>query len=280
MKTKLFDYVERDNFVYNLSGLTKLLCFLFLTFASMYAYDIRTIVVMMAFSFVMLKISEIRLSQIRLMIIYVAIFLALNFILTYIFNPQYGTEVYGTSHILFEGVGNYNITEEQVLYQITKTLKYASVVPLGILFVLTTNPSEFASALNGIHISYKAALAVSLTLRYFPDLVREYHDIAIAQQGRGVDLSGKEKLIKRAKNMMNIFVPLIFSTMSRIDIITNAMDLRSFGKHKKRTWYTKTPLRAVDYICIIFSVVVFAAVILFSQLHNHGRFWNPFVYGM
>ena len=277
MKTKLFDYVERDNFVYNLSGLTKLLCFLFLTFTSMYAYDIRIILVMMVFSFIMLKISQIRFEQIRLMIIYVLIFLLLNFVLTYLFSPQYGTEIYGTSHVLIKGVGRFNLTEEQLLYQVTKTMKYASVVPLGILFILTTNPSEFASALNGIRVSYKAALALSLTLRYFPDLVREYHDIAIAQQGRGVDLSSREKLGKRIRNVMNIFVPLIFSTMNRIDIITNAMDLRSFGKHKKRTWYTKTPLRPVDYVCIVFSVSAFVFVVVFSKLCNHGRFWNPFI---
>ena len=31
MKSKLFDYVERDNFVFNLSGMTKLVCFLIAT---------------------------------------------------------------------------------------------------------------------------------------------------------------------------------------------------------------------------------------------------------
>lgn len=279
MKSKLFDYVEKDNFVYNLSGLTKLLCFIFLTAAAMYAYDIRIILVMMVFSFVMFKISDIRFSQIKLMLLYVLIFLVLNFILTYLFSPSYGTEVYGTTHELYHMTNRYVITQEQLLYQTTKTLKYASVVPLGILFVLTTNPSEFASSLNGIYVSYKAALALSLTLRYFPDLVREYHDISIAQQARGIDLSKKEKFTKRVKNIVNIFVPLIFSTLNRIDVISNAMDLRGFGKNKKRTWYAKTPLRGVDYVCIVFSVLVLVAVIVFSAVHNHGRFWNPFVYG-
>ena len=39
MKTKLFDYVERDNYVFNLSGMTKLICFLILTFTVMFSYD-------------------------------------------------------------------------------------------------------------------------------------------------------------------------------------------------------------------------------------------------
>ena len=43
MKAKLFDYIEKDNFVFNLSGVTKLLCFLILTFTVMYSYDVRVI---------------------------------------------------------------------------------------------------------------------------------------------------------------------------------------------------------------------------------------------
>ena len=81
----------------------------------------------------------------------------------------------------------------------------------------------------------------------------------------------------RIKNVMNICVPLIFSTMDRIDVISNAMDLRAFGKHKKRTWYAKRPLGKIDYICIGVSAVILAAVILIATFINHGRFWNPFV---
>ena len=43
MKSKLFDYIDRDNFVYNLSGLTKLLAFVCFTFSVMFSYDIRYI---------------------------------------------------------------------------------------------------------------------------------------------------------------------------------------------------------------------------------------------
>ena len=280
MKTKLFDYVERDNFVYNLSGVTKLLCFLFFTFAAMYSYDIRIEILIMVFSFVILKMSGIRFSQIKTMLYYVLVFLVLNFLLTYLFSPQYGTEVYGTYHELFKIAGRYTISEEQLLYQMTKLIKYCSAIPFGIIFILSTNPSEFASAINGMKVSYKAAYAVSLTLRYFPDMVREYNDISLAQQSRGLDLSKKEKLSVRIKNTVNICVPLIFSTLTRIDTITNAMELRGFGKNKKRTWYAKKKLTTSDYACMVLAAVVFFGVILFSQLYNHGRFWNPFVYGM
>ncbi len=277
MKAKLFDYIDRDNFIFNLSGLTKLLCFIFMTFAVMFSYDIRYILFVMAVSAVLFKASGLQFKQIKVMLIYVIIFLVLNFLLTFIFNPAYGTEIYGTRHELFFITERYVVTQEQLLYQITKTTKYASVVPLGMIFLLTTNPSEFAASLNRAGISYKASYALSLTLRYFPDMIRNYQDIAVAQQSRGLDLSKKEKIGTRVKNTMNICIPLIFSTLDRIELISNAMDLRGFGKHKKRTWYVARPLRRGDWGAIIFGALILGGSLCLSFFVNGSRFWNPFV---
>lgn len=276
MKAKLFDYIDRDNFIFNLSGLTKLVCFLFMTFAVMFSYDIRYILFVMVLSAVFFKISGIEFKQIKLMSIYVAIFLLINFLLTYLFSPQYGTEIYGTTHELFRFNSRYTVTVEQLLYQITKTTKYASVVPMGMIFLLTTNPSEFAASLNRVGCNYKGAYALSLTLRYFPDMIRDYQDIALAQQSRGLDLSKKEKLSVRIKNIMNICVPLIFSTLDRIELISNAMDLRGFGKHKKRTWYVAKPLRKSDWCSVVFCMLVFLGSLCMTTFVNGSRFWNPF----
>lgn len=277
MKDKIFDYVEKDNVIYNLSGLSKLICFICMTTAVMYSYDIRFVVCMMIISLGLFRVAELKFAQIKTMLLYVVIFLAMNFVLTFIFNPTYGTEIYGTTHELFRINDYFIVTAEQLVYQITKTSKYASVVPLGMMFLLTTNPSEFAASLNRAGISYKGTYAVSLTLRYFPDTVRDYNDIALAQQSRGLDLSKKEKIGTRIKNIINICVPLIFGTLDRIEMITNAMDLRGFGKHKKRTWYVTEPLKRNDYISIVFSIVILAVALFLGFVINGSRFWNPFL---
>lgn len=277
MKAKLFDYIERDNFIYRLSGLTKLAGFFFMTFAVMFSYDIRFISCVFVFSLVLIRMADITFSQIRIMLLYVIIFLVINFLLTFLFSPLYGTEIYGTRHDLFSFGGRYVLTEEQLLYQITKTLKYASVVPLGIIFFLSTNPSEFAASVNRIGLPYKAAFAFSLTLRYFPDLIRDYENIAAAQQTRGLDLSKKEKVSRRMKNVMNIFIPLVFSTLDRIDTISNTMDLRGFGKGKKRSWYAARPLKKADVVSIVLCAGVFVLSLCISVFINHSRFFNPFV---
>lgn len=278
MKAKLFDYIDRDNFIFNLSGLTKLVCFICLTFAVMFSYDIRFIFFVFALSAIFFKMSGIRFRQIKLMAIYVALFLLMNFVLTYIFSPRYGTEIYGTVHEIYRFSERYTVTLEQLLYQITKVSKYASVVPIGMIFLLTTNPSEFAASLARVGVNYKGAYALSLTLRYFPDMIRDYEDISLAQQSRGLDMSKKEKLGKRVKNTVNITVPLIFSTLDRIEIISNAMDLRGFGKFKKRSWYAAKPLKKGDWGAMIFGAAIFAASLCVTFFVNGGsRFYNPFI---
>ena len=180
-----------------------------------------------------------------------------------------------------EGIGvlleRISLTYEQLFYQVTKMFKYASVVPLGMIFLMTTNPSEFASSLNGIHVNYKAAYAVALTLRYFPDIQRDYTDIYLSQQARGLELSAKAKFFDRFKNSLLIVIPLIFSTLDRIELISNAMDLRGFSKSKTRTWYTSRRLTRQDFLALAVSALVFAGSLAVSIFINHSRFYNPFV---
>ncbi len=106
----------------------------------MFSYDIRTIFGIMVFSLFILKLSQIKYSQIRLMIIYVAIFIAINAIITFLFSPEEGVKIYGTRHEIVHLFGKYTLTQEQLFYQLTKLLKYISVIPLGIVFYLLLIP--------------------------------------------------------------------------------------------------------------------------------------------
>ncbi len=277
MKTKLFSYNYEDTVIHNLSGLIKFICFLLLTFATMYTYDIRVILGMLVFSVIILRISRIRFSQIKVMLIYVVIFILVNAIFTFFFSPEHGVTLYNTRHPIAPLWGDKALTQEQLLYQVTLAFKYLSVVPLGIIFLLTTNPSEFASSVSGVGVPYKASFAISLTLRYFPDILRVYNDISQAQQARGLEMSVKAKMKERVKNSLMIIIPLIFSTLERIEVVTNAMDLRGFGKEKRRTWYCVQKLRAADYYALAVSIVVTLIVAAVAYFINQGRYFNPFI---
>jgi energy-coupling factor transport system permease protein len=73
-----------------------------------------------------------------------------------------------------------------------------------------------------------------------------------------------------------ILFPLIFSSMERIDVVSNAMELRGFGKNKKRTWYTAKPFTRMDYIVIVFTIV-FSIISLVFTFYDGNRFYNPFM---
>jgi energy-coupling factor transport system permease protein len=100
--------------------------------------------------------------------------------------------------------------------------------------------------------------------------------ISKAQQARGLELSKKQKFSTRVKEYVKMIVPLIMSSLDRIDNISDAMDLRGFAKHKKRTWYNTRKLSRNDKLAIVFTLSVFTASLLITIFVNQGRFWNPF----
>ena len=79
----------------------------------------------------------------------------------------------------------------------------------------------------------------------------------------------------RVKNTASIIFPLIFTSMERIDTVSNAMELRGYGKHKKRTWYSGRKLQKADYMTIAATLVFMAAALVITY-HDGSRFYNPF----
>ena len=116
MKIKLFTYSKEDTVIHDMSGLTKLICFMLLTFAVMFSYDLRVILTVMAFSFVIFKVSKISFSQIKLMVIYVAVFILTNAVISFLFSPEYGVSLYGTRHEIIPLTKNLSLTYEQLFY--------------------------------------------------------------------------------------------------------------------------------------------------------------------
>lgn len=275
MAVEMLSYIKRKSPIHELSGSTKLIIFLLWSTAAMLTYDTRILLFLLVMSIVIFKMSKIDLREIAFVLMFILIFLLLNNIAIYIFSPQEGVKIYGTSHVLFDIVGRYNVTLEQLFYQFNITLKYFVVIPAALLFIVTTHPSEFAASLNRIGINYKIAYAVSLTLRYIPDIQRDFRMISQSQQARGIDLSKNEKLLKRIKNVASILLPLIFSSLDRIEVISNAMELRGFGKKRKRTWYSAKPFKRLDYISMVISFVLFILALVIT-FYDGSRFYNPF----
>ena len=276
MNTEMLSYIKKDSPIHKLTGATKLICFLLWTIAAMITYHTRVLIGLFIAGIIVFKISKIKFKDVSFILYFILFFLLLNALLIFVFSPYQGVEIYGSRTDLFHLIGPYTVTKEQLFYELNVILKYFATIPMALLFILTTDPSEFAASLNKIGVSYKVAYTVSIALRYIPDVQRDYKDISFAQQARGIDLSSKEKLSKRIKNSAAILMPLIFSSLERIDKISLAMELRAFGNNKKRTWYNSRKFGKIDYIFIVILLIIVAISIEMVKV-NGSRFYNPFI---
>lgn len=273
---KMLTYEDKGTWIHNLCGVTKLIFFLVWTITAMICYDIRVLLVMVVISMLVFVSSKTSFSQVKGVFFFVLAFLLINLFAIFLFAPLHGSEIYGTCHELFRITNRYIVTSEQLFYEAHVFTKYIVIVPSVFTFLVTTNPSEFAASLNRIGVSYKGGYSLALALRYIPDIQSDFSKIRNSQAARGIEMSSKASLIDRIKHTAAIIFPLIFTSMDRIDVVANAMELRCFGKHKKRTWYMGRPLKKNDYIVIILSIL--AMVVALSITFSGGtRFYNPFI---
>ena len=274
--TFLLEYIEKDSVIHKLNGAAKLICFLFWTTAIMLTYDTRFLIFLTVLGFILFKVSKIRFKEIKIVFYLISIFLILNLLMIFLFSPLEGTKIYGTQHDVFKIFGNYVVTQEQLFYEFNIFIKYFSVIPVALLFVITTHPSEFASSLNRIGVPYKFSYAVSIALRYIPTVQEDFITISKAQQAKGIDISKNVKLTTRIRNVSYTLLPLIFSSIDKIDVISNAMLLRGFGKRNRRTWYQARKMKISDMVAILITgIFVIVSLILIKV--NNGRFYNIFV---
>ena len=272
----LFNYIDRPSRIHKLTGACKLLCLVTWSLAAMTSFYTPLLVAMTVASFLLFRYAKLKLKDISFMLALMLVYIVLNNVLIFLFSPDHGTSIYGTETVLFKLIGPYVVTAEQLFYHLNVVLKNACTVPIVLLFVCTTNPSEFAASLNRIGVSYKISYAVALALRYIPDIQREYRDISLAQQARGTEMSRKASLVKRLKAASSILIPLILSSMERIETISNAMELRGFGKSPKRTWYSGRKFSRMDIISMVVCIALMILSLLIT-IFNGSRYYNPFI---
>ena len=276
MTSPVLGYVDRPGPLHALSGVSKLALSLGVVLGAMIGFDVRYLAAVSLGSVVLWGLSRVRVRDLAVVLWFIVVFAVLNNIGIFLFAPGYGTELFGTRDVLVDGPWHWDVTAEQLFYQLAVTLKYVAVLPSVLLFVATTRPPEFASSLARLGVPYRIAYAVSLALRYIPDVQREFRTISQAQQARGLDTTRAAGLRLRIRNLTSVLMPLLLGTFDRIESVSAAMELRGFGRGKGRTWLVRARLRTPDVLVIVVAVLVVATPVVLL-LGTDGRFWNPFV---
>lgn len=267
-------YANTGSPLHALNGITKFILFMGWVTMVLITFDLRVICGLILVGFSLLKLSRVPFATYKPLMIGTASVLVMNALFMFLIAPQQGVEYMGSETVLLAMSGNYSITTETLFYLLTVTLKYFSMFPIALVFVFTTHPTEFSASLNKLGVPYRIAYAVSLTLRYLPEVTKDFINIMHAQQARGVDISKNVPVLTRIKNVAKILGPLIFSSLDRADVISNAMTLRGFGRNKKRSWYSLKPMTKNDYIVL----AVIAGVLTLGFINRYQSeqlFWYP-----
>lgn len=268
-------YVDTKSPLHALNGITKFALFMAWVTVVLTTFDLRLIGIMIVVGLALLKMTRVPVKVYKPLLLGTGTVLLLNALFMFLLAPQQGSEFLGSTTPLLVLPGAYSLTQETLFYLVTVTLKYFSMFPIALVFVFTTHPTEFAASLNRIGVPYKIAYAVSLTLRYLPEVKNDFVNIMHAQQARGLDISKSTPLFQRLKNVAKILGPLIFSSLDRADEISNAMTLRGFGRHKNRTWYSAKPLTAKDKLTLALILVAVVLAIAKRWIET-DLFWYPF----
>ena len=151
-----------------------------------------------------------------------------------------------------------------------------------VLLTYTTSPISLTDGIEALLSPLKKikvpvhsfAMMMSIALRFIPILVEETEKIMNAQKSRGADFSSGG-LIKRAKALIPILIPLLASSFNRADELATAMECRCYRGDKNRTKLVKLEYKARDFAMMFVFALITTAVVLLRILPYNFDITSP-----
>lgn len=151
------------------------------------------------------------------------------------------------------------------------------IIGTSLLLTYTTSPisltdglESLLSPLEKVHIPVHIfSMMMTIALRFIPTLVEETEKIMNAQKSRGADFTSGN-LIRRAKSLIPLLIPLFASAFKRAEELAVAMECRCYRVDKKRTKMTHRRMRATDWLSLLF-IAAFLAVVIVSTTVTPGE---------
>lgn len=125
---------------------------------------------------------------------------------------------------------------------------------------LTDGLEKLLSPLSFIGVpSGEIALMMSIALRFIPTLMDETDKIIKAQQARGADFESGN-VIRRAKSLIPILVPLFIGSFKIAQDLALAMEARCYHGGKNRTRMNRISFKRADAFAFIIVLIFFLIV--------------------
>lgn len=145
------------------------------------------------------------------------------------------------------------------------------VIGTSLFISYTTSPIMLTDAIETMFSPLKKlkipvhefAMMMSIALRFIPTLIEETDKIMNAQKARGADFANGS-LIKRAKALIPVLVPLFVSSFKRAEDLAMAMECRCYRGGKGRTRMTKLQFKGVDFGFMFVFIAIIVMVLLIN----------------
>ena len=145
------------------------------------------------------------------------------------------------------------------------------IVGTSLLLTYTTSPISLTDGLESLLSPLKRinvpvhtfAMMMSIALRFIPTLIEETEKIMNAQKSRGADFTSGG-LVKRAKALIPLLLPLFVSSFNRAEELATAMECRCYRGDKNRTKLVKLEYRACDFMYMLTFAALLALIIFMS----------------
>ena len=113
--------------------------------------------------------------------------------------------------------------------------------------------------------AHEIAMMMTIALRFIPTLLEETDKIMKAQQARGADFE-TGSLIRRAKSLIPILVPLFVSAFRIAQDLALAMEARCYRGGENRTRMNEMKLKRRDYVAFVLQALFLAVIIIESRI--------------
>lgn len=281
-KRLFINVIPGNTFLDKLSGTTKVRMFLAMVLLLVATWDLRILVPCLIFGIIELISIKPNWKLMSGLIGFVALMNLFNLLLVWLVSPDYGSTIVGGSTLLFRVSGRYIVTAETLWCFLVRFTKFMATFLASLVFIQSITPSEMAAGLYSIKVPYKVATMVSIAFRYIPEISRDFSDIKISMQARGMELDPrKTSVFERLKQNVVILVPLIVVSFDRVGNIANAMDLRGYGRGKKRTYYAEHEETPNDRKVKVFYILLYLALIavIVGRIFFPGEheIWAPWI---
>ncbi|MBQ9119193.1 MAG: energy-coupling factor transporter transmembrane protein EcfT [Lachnospiraceae bacterium] len=163
------------------------------------------------------------------------------------------------------------ITKEGVSLAFSMAVRLILLILGSSLMTFTTTPNQLTDGMESLlgplkklHVPvHEIAMMMSIALRFIPILLEETDKIMKAQQARGADFE-TGGIIKRAKAMVPILVPLFISAFRRAGDLAMAMEARCYRGGEGRTKMKPLKYHKPDGIAWV-AIVCFIALTVVSR---------------